>query len=186
MEQWINSFIEEHVKIVRALDKQNIAALVKLVKEARDADKQIFAIGNGGDAACASHLTVDLGKGASEGKKKRFKVFSPVDNVPWTTAIANDFSYEDIFSRQIENYCSPGDLVIAFSVSGNSPNIVKAVRRAKELGLKTAAITGDRNGKVLELADVSIIVPSKHFGNVEDVQTMISHIISYYFMENES
>ncbi|MEW6041038.1 MAG: SIS domain-containing protein [Elusimicrobiota bacterium] len=183
MKKWIDGFIGEHINIVRRLGSKKISKIITMVKKAMEQDSRIFIIGNGGDAACSSHLAVDLGKGASEGKKKRFKVFSPVDNTPWVTAIANDFSYDEIFVRQIENYCQPGDLIIAFSVSGNSPNVVKAVQRGKELGLRTVAITGDRNGKIIGLSDESLIISSKHFGHVEDVQTLVSHIIAYYFIE---
>ncbi len=185
MNKWLKDFIEEHIRVISKIDKNTIVQLIKMVKTVRDKEKQIFVIGNGGDAACSSHLAVDLGKGASINKKKRFKIFSPVDNIPWLTALGNDLGYENIFVEQIENFCQKGDLLLVFSVSGSSPNIVKAVERAKELGLKTAAVVGDRNGKLIDMVDLTIVVPSKHYGHVEDIQNIVCHIIAYYFIENE-
>lgn len=184
MKGWLKTYIEEHVRVIQSLDREKIACLIEIIKEAHDREKQIFVIGNGGSAACSSHLAVDLGKGASLGKEKRFRIFSPVDNISWLTALGNDLSYEDIFVEQIENFAYPEDLLLAISVSGNSPNIVKAVQRAKELRLKTIALVGDKNGKLIDLADLSLVIPSKHYGHVEDIQASICHMISYYFIEN--
>ncbi len=185
MKEWLRNYIEEHIKVIQSLDQEAIAYLIKIVRDVRDQDGQIFIIGNGGSAACSSHLAVDLGKGASLNKKKRFRVFSPVDNIPWLTAIGNDLSYDDIFSEQIENFASPGDLLLAISVSGSSPNLIKAIKRAKELKLKTTALVGDKNGTLINMVDLAIIIPSKHYGHVEDIQTAICHMISYSFIEEK-
>lgn len=185
MRQWLKNYIEDHIKIIQALDQERTVNLIELVKETRDLERQIFVIGNGGSAACSSHLAVDLGKGASLNKKRRFKIFSPVDHIPWLTALGNDLSYDDIFSEQIENFAQEGDLLLAISVSGSSPNLVKAVERAKHLKLKTAALVGDKNGKLINMVDLVIVIPSKHYGHVEDIQTAICHMISYYFIERE-
>jgi D-sedoheptulose 7-phosphate isomerase len=184
MHKWLNSYIEEHVKAVLALNQEGIIKLIEMIKKIRDEGHQIFIIGNGGSAACSSHLAVDLGKGASLGKEKRFRIFSPVDNVPWLTAISNDLSYEEIFSEQIKNFADEGDLLITISVSGSSPNLIRAVEVARELGLKTSAIVGDKNGRLISMVDHIVIIPSKHYGHVEDIHTIICHIISYYFIEN--
>ncbi|MDI6703323.1 MAG: SIS domain-containing protein [bacterium] len=183
MREWLSNYIAEHTRVIQSLDQDAVVSLIEMVKDVRSEDHQIFVIGNGGSAACSGHLAVDLGKGASFGKEKRFRVFSPVDNVSWLTAIANDLSYEDIFSEQIENFASPGDLLLAISVSGSSPNLVKAVDRAKSLGLKTSAIVGDKNGILINMVDHVIIVPSRHYGHVEDIHTAICHMIAYYFIE---
>ncbi|MEW6618867.1 MAG: SIS domain-containing protein [bacterium] len=185
MRPWLKNYIEDHIKIIQALDQERTANLIELVKETRDLERQIFVIGNGGSAACSSHLAVDLGKGASLNKKRRFRIFSPVDHIPWLTALGNDLSYDDIFSEQIENFAQEGDLLLAISVSGSSPNLVKAVERAKHLKLKTAALVGDKNGKLINMVDLVIVIPSKHYGHVEDIQTAICHMISYYFIERE-
>ncbi|MBU2567230.1 MAG: SIS domain-containing protein, partial [Elusimicrobia bacterium] len=157
MNKWIDEYIEQHKKIISGLNKDIIIKLIEAIKKTRDEGRQIFIIGNGGDAAIASHLGVDLGKGGSLGKKKRFRVFVPSDNVPWLTAIANDLSYEDVFVEQIENFARPDDFLLALSVSGSSPNIVKAIKRAKEIGMGTAAIVGDRQGKVIDMVDMAVV-----------------------------
>jgi len=185
MREWLRNYIEQHIEAIQSLDHEAIATLIEMIKEVRDQDGQIFIIGNGGSAACSSHLTVDLGKGASLGKEKRFRIFSPVDNTPWFTALGNDLSYEDVFSEQIENFARVGDLLLAISVSGSSPNLVKAVNRAKILGLKTSAIVGDKSGRLINIVDHIVIIPSKHYGHVEDIHTAICHMISYYFIEKE-
>jgi len=185
MRKWLKSYIDGHIKALQSVDEKAIACLIKMVEEIREQDGQIFVIGNGGSAACSSHLTVDLGKGASLNKRKRFRVFSLVDNTPWVTALGNDLSYEDIFAEQIENFAKQGDLLLAISVSGSSPNLIKAVERAKHLKLKTAALVGDKDGKLINMVDMVIVIPSKHYGHVEDIQSAICHMISYYFIENE-
>jgi D-sedoheptulose 7-phosphate isomerase len=185
MKEWLSLYIKEHVKIINALNCKAIAILIDMIKDVRDSGSQIFVIGNGGSAACSSHLAVDLGKGASLGKQKRFRIFSPVDNTSWLTAIGNDLSYEDVFCEQIENFANSGDLLVAISVSGNSPNLIKTVQRARKKALRTAAIVGDKNGKLIGMVDHVIIIPSRHYGHVEDIHTIICHMISYYFMEME-
>lgn len=185
MNKWIDEYIEQHKKIISGLNKDIIIKLIEAIKKTRDEGRQIFIIGNGGDAAIASHLGVDLGKGGSTGKSKRFRVFVPSDNVPWLTAIANDLSYEDVFVEQIENFARKDDFLLALSVSGSSPNVVKAIKRAKEIGMVTAAIVGDRQGKVIGMVDMAVVIPSAHFGLVEDMQSAICHMIGFYFIEKE-
>ncbi|MDI6735205.1 MAG: SIS domain-containing protein [bacterium] len=186
MKEWLKSYIDEHIKVLRSVNQEAISHLIRMIKDIREQDGQIFVIGNGGSAACSSHLAVDLGKGASLGKKKHFRVFSPVEHIPWLTALGNDLSYDDVFSEQIENFAKEGDLLLAISVSGSSPNLVKAVERAKHLKLKTAALVGDKNGKLINMVDLVIVILSKHYGHVEDIHAAICHMISYYFIENES
>jgi D-sedoheptulose 7-phosphate isomerase len=101
------------------------------------------------------------------------------------TALGNDISYDDIFSEQIENFAKEGDLLLAISVSGNSPNLLKAVEKAKRIGMKTSAIVGDKNGRLIGMVDHIIVIPSRHYGHVEDIHTAICHMISYYFIEKE-
>src|SRR4026209_2159234 len=111
--------------------------LVACLVEAFKNERQIFVFGNGGSAANASHFATDLGKGASDKLGKRFRCLSLNDNVSWMTALGNDYSYEDVFSRQLMNYGGRGDVAMALSVSGNSPNVVKGLQWAHDNGLKT-------------------------------------------------
>jgi D-sedoheptulose 7-phosphate isomerase len=146
-------------------------------------DAQIFAIGNGGSAANASHFATDLGKGASDKLQRRIRVQSLTDNVAWITALGNDYSYEDSFKRQLENFAREGDFLIAASVSGNSPNLVRAFEWANETGLETVAIVGAKRGQLAEISKQVIVVDDTHYGRVEDVQMHILHMLCYAFME---
>src|SRR5206468_10603937 len=129
-----------------------VAVIIERFRAALQEDRQIFVFGNGGSAANASHFATDLGKGASDKLGKRFRVLSLNDNASWMTALGNDYAYEDVFVRQMMNYGKPGDLVLAMSVSGNSPNVVKAVEWAKKNGLHSIALVGGKRGKLTEIA----------------------------------
>ena len=162
-------------------------AMVYQVREAlgvaREAGKQVFVCGNGGSSSTASHMANDLGKGASQSGGAPFKITALTDNVAWMTALANDMSYEDVFVEQLRNFASAGDVLIAISGSGNSPNVLKAVELANERGLTTVGWTGFDGGRLATIVDLSIVVGSHHMGRVEDVHVILMHLVCYYFME---
>ena len=185
-ETWITDYLTAQQRAVEALDPAAISALVDTLRVAHKEGKQVLVCGNGGSAANASHFVTDLGKSASDKLAKRFRVFSLNDCVSWMTAIGNDYSYEDVFLRQLENYGVAGDVLIAISVSGNSPNVVKALEWAKSHGLHTIALVGGNRGRAAELADQVIAVADTHYGRVEDVQMHILHMMCYAFVENPS
>ena len=106
------------------------------------------------------------------------------DNVSWMTALGNDYAYEDIFVRQLENYGRAGDLLLVMSVSGNSPNVVKAVEWANKNGLQTAALVGGKRGRLAEISGQTIVINDAHYGRAEDAQMGICHLLCYAFMEN--
>ena len=106
------------------------------------------------------------------------------DNTSWITAIGNDYSYDDVFVRQLENYGRKGDLAIGVSVSGNSPNAVKALEWSKKSGLHTLALVGAKRGRMAEIADQAIVIDSTHYGRVEDAEMGILHMLCYAFVEN--
>src|SRR6267378_4426953 len=106
------------------------------------------------------------------------------DNVSWMTALANDYSYEDAFVGQLQNYGRPGDLALGISVSGNSPNCVKALEWARKNGLQTVALVGAKRGRMAEIAEQSITINDTHYGRVEDAQMAICHMLCYAFIEN--
>lgn len=141
-------------------------------------DRQVFMIGNGGSAANASHFSQDLNKGAIESSSasKRFRAVSLTDNVPFLTALANDEGYDSVFSGQLKTLGRPGDLLVAFSVSGNSRNVLRAVEHANGHGMRTIGITGRSGGRLAELAQESVRVPSDDFGVVETVHSAIFHL----------
>ena len=149
-------------------------------------NRQVFVFGNGGSAANSSHCATDLGKGASDKLTRRFRVLSLNDNVSWLTALGNDYSYDEVFVRQLENYGRQGDIAISMSVSGNSPNCIKALEWAGKNGLVTIALVGAKKGRMAEIADHVLVVNDTHYGRVEDAHMGICHMLCYAFMEHPS
>ncbi|MHC1764387.1 MAG: SIS domain-containing protein [Verrucomicrobiia bacterium] len=184
MQQWISDYLQRQKAALDSIPKEAVANLIVLFKKALDEDRQIFVFGNGGSAANASHFVTDLGKGASDKLRKRFRCLSLNDNVSWMTALGNDYCYEDVFVRQLENYGRPGDIVFVMSVSGNSPNLVRGVEWAAKNKLTTIALVGGKRGKLATLAEHVIVIDSEHYGRVEDAQMGICHMLCYAFMEN--
>lgn len=190
MQAWISAYLEAQKRAVDSVRPADVEAIVTTLRGAYERDAQVFACGNGGNAANCSHFVTDFGKNASEAMKKefgekgrKFRVMTLNDNLPWITAIGNDYAYEDVYWRQLENYARPGDVLITSSVSGNSPNLVKVLAWAKEHKLHTIALVGAKRGKCAELADQVIVVEDTHYGRVEDVQMHILHMACYAFVE---
>jgi D-sedoheptulose 7-phosphate isomerase len=161
-----------------------VAALIETLRQGLREDRQIFVFGNGGSAANASHFAVDLGKGASDKMAKRFRVLSLNDNTAWLTALGNDYAYEDVFAGQLQNYAKPGDIALGISVSGNSPNCVKALEWSRKNGLRTVALVGAKRGRMADVAEQVLVINDTHYGRVEDAQMGICHLLCYAFMEN--
>ena len=180
--EFIRGYLAELDATLRALPQGQVADLIDAIRDARDRDAQIFVVGNGGSAATASHFAVDLGKGASLGAERRFRVLSLTDNVPWITALGNDLSYEDVFVEQLRNYARPGDLLLAFSGSGNSENVIRAVRHANSIGCRTIGLAGYAGGRLREEAQECLVVSADHMGRIEDGHFVIQHLVVYYFM----
>ena len=184
MKPWISDYLTRQKAALDSIPADAVARLVELLQSALREDRQIFVFGNGGSAANASHFATDLGKGASDKIGKRFRVLSLNDNASWMMALANDFSYEEVFAGQLQNYGRPKDIVLGISVSGNSPNCIKAFTWAKANGLHTVALVGARRGRMAELAEQAIVINDTHYGRVEDAQMAICHMLCYAFIEN--
>ena len=184
MNDWIQGYITAQKAAHDSIPVAAVAELIEKLHAALNEDRQIFVFGNGGSAANASHFATDLGKLASDKVGKRFRVLSLNDNVGWLTALANDYAYEDVFVGQLQNYGRAGDLVLGLSVSGNSPNCVKALEWAKKNGLHTVALVGARRGRMAEIAEQVIVINDTHYGRVEDAQMGICHMACYAFVEN--
>lgn len=182
--QWIAGYLNAQKAAHDSIPHDAVARLIQLLHQALKEDRQIFVFGNGGSAANASHFATDLGKGASDKLGKRFRVMSLNDNVSWMTALANDYAYEDVFAGQLQNYGRPGDIAMGLSVSGNSPNCVKALRWARQHGLQTVALVGAKRGAMAEAAEHVIVIQDTHYGRVEDAQMGICHLLCYAFMEH--
>ena len=169
--------------LLATIDPEPIDAFADLLYEARRDDKRVFIFGNGGSAYNASHHVTDLVKTASVDGGKRLQAFSLVDNYGMTTALGNDLSYEDTFVFPLESYARPGDIAVAISCSGNSPNIVKACRWAKEHGLTLVALSGFQGGKMAQYADIHINVPHDNYGIIEDLHLSVGHIVTQCIYE---
>ena len=186
--QTASQFAKDYLTGLKSvLDRLPLDVLEKLftvIEKAHAAGQQIFVIGNGGSAATASHMMNDLNKGTlghkGDAPWKRFKVIALTDNVSLMTAWANDTDYNTVFSEPLKNLANRGDVLIAISASGNSPNIITAVEVAKQLGVKVLGLGGFTGGKLAQLADVCVVVPSNDYGPVEDVHMIIDHILVGY------
>jgi D-sedoheptulose 7-phosphate isomerase len=158
-----------------------------LFERAHAQERTVFVIGNGGSAATASHMMNDLNKGTlghkGDATWKRFKVIALTDNVSLMTAWANDTNFNTVFSEPLKNLANRGDVLIAISASGNSPNIIAAVEVAKQLGLTVLGLGGFTGGKLAQRADVCFVVPSSGYGPVEDVHMILDHILTGYLYE---
>ncbi|MBO56231.1 MAG: sugar isomerase [Verrucomicrobiales bacterium] len=183
MREWIANYIEAEKAALDSIPIEKVESIILKFKEAHAEGRQIFLFGNGGSASNASHFATDLGKGSSDVLGKRFKVLSLNDNVSWMSAIGNDYSYEDVYLRQLENYGQAGDIALTMSVSGSSPNLVKAFEWANANGLHTIALVGGKRGKLAELANETIVIDDIHYGRAEDCQMGIAHMLCYAFME---
>jgi len=180
---WIADYVTAQDRAIRSVPAAEIAAAIEVVKKAGREGRRIFVCGNGGNAANAAHFTTDLGKNASAAAPRPFKVLCIADNTAWMTAIGNDFTFDDVFVRQLTNHAEKGDLLILSSVSGNSPNLVAACQWAREHGLETLALVGGKRGKVAPLADHLLVIEEGHYGRVEDAQMNILHMICYAVCE---
>jgi D-sedoheptulose 7-phosphate isomerase len=159
------------------LDPAQVENLSGLIDAAYEAGRFVFLIGNGGSGANASHLCEDLAKCTLRDydRQRRLKILSLTDNTPWVTAVANDISYEHVFLEQLKNLASPGDLLIAISGSGNSPNILRAVEWANANGMTTVGITGFNGGKLRPMAHHSLHVAVDDMGVVESLHQVVFH-----------
>jgi D-sedoheptulose 7-phosphate isomerase len=163
------------------VDRDEIRQMADLIYAAWDNEKFVFIFGNGGSGTTATHMSEDLGKSSlrecdlNDETKKRLKVMSLTDNLGWILAVGNDCGYDQIFVQQLMNYGSPGDLVIAISGSGNSPNVLNAVDWANRHGLVTFGLTGFGGGKLKQMQQAGIYVPLADMGMVESIHLCLFH-----------
>ena len=162
MKEIINSFLEEQNICIKEIQKDHktIQNIIKILITARKTKKKIFVMGNGGSGSTASHLVSDLLKTAMTKGDTRFSAISLVDNVPVILAWANDSSYDRIFSEQVKNHISKGDILIGFSGSGASQNVLNAFSVGKKNGAICIGFTGMNGGKFPKICDICLIVPS--------------------------
>jgi len=175
-----HSYFGYVTQLIQGIDLSALEQVVNNLRSARERGACVYIMGNGGSAATASHFANDLGKAAKKSGKPPIRAFCLTDNVPWLTALANDEGYENVFAGQLDNHLRLGDVVIAISASGNSPNLVRAVELAKSRGATTIGILGFDGGTLRQMVDMLLLVPSKtgRYGPVEDVHLILEHVIT--------
>lgn len=178
-----SAYIDYLSQVLKRIDVGEIARFVETLLDARARSASIFFIGNGGSAATASHFANDLAIG-TQSYEKPFRAISLADNQAIVTAVANDCGYEEVFVRQLRILGRPGDVVVAISASGNSPNLLRAFEYAGSAQIKRVAITGFDGGRMKAMADQGIHVPTapKEYGPAEDAHMMLDHLVGAYLM----
>ena len=171
----ITTYFEREKAALDAISKEDLNTLMNVLMQAKDEGRTIFVMGNGGSAATASHYVCDFNKGISYGKEKMFKFICLNDNIPTMMAYANDLSYADIFAGPLKNFMQPGDIVIGISGSGNSENVVRAIKYANENGGVSVGITGYSGGKVKQLSKYNVHVPVDDMQIAEDLHMVLDH-----------
>lgn len=180
------AYLRRSAAVLSGISADELSQLIEVLHGARIARRQVFTCGNGGSATTASHFAAGLSKEGSWEQPVRFRALALTDNVAWLTALANDTDYGRVFVEQLKNYAQPDDVLIAFSASGNSNNVLRAVEWANEHGLTTVGITRRSGGKLGALVAVCVSVGTDHMGHVEEGHFLIQHLITYYFMEAEA
>ena len=165
----------EVADVAAAIDIACLERVAVMLLTCQARGRVVFVVGNGGSAATASHFACDLSKGTRRDGPPTFHVVSLTDNVPLLTAWANDSGYERVFSEQLTALARPGDLLVAISASGNSPNVVAAVAAARSCGMGVVGFTGSSGGRLPHLVDVVVNVPSDRIEVVEDAHLIVAH-----------
>jgi D-sedoheptulose 7-phosphate isomerase len=175
LQTMLRDYWDEVADVAAAIDLACLerAAILLLTCQARG--RVVFVVGNGGSAATASHFACDLSKGTRRDGPPTFHVVSLTDNVPLLTAWANDSGYERVFSEQLTALARPGDLLVAISASGNSPNVVAAVDAARSCGMGVVGLSGRSGGRLVNMVDALVSVPSDRIEVVEDAHLIVAH-----------
>ncbi|MCL4441778.1 MAG: SIS domain-containing protein [Firmicutes bacterium] len=176
-------YISELKAVVDKISLKEFEKIIEVLFKAYKDGKTVYILGNGGAASMSSHMACDLGKGTltntMNNLEKRFRVISLTDNVATMTAFSNDISFDDVFTQQLRNYITAGDVVIGISGSGNSLNVIQALAYAKQEGATTICLLGFyTGGNALQFADYAIVVQSKNYGIIEDLHLSLSHMLT--------
>lgn len=169
----------------QSLDLDALARVAAVVEEAQAKGRFIWVCGNGGSAASAAHVGCDFGKTASHAPAKPLKAVSLSDNTAFMTAIGNDLSFDETFSRQLENVAAAGDVVILITGSGNSANLLRAAELSRARGAKVVGLLGFDGGKLKALCDESLLIPSDQYGVIEDMHMAVAHILTFYLKQKK-
>lgn len=183
MERQMDAYFTRLSQAVEAIPRELVVALGETLFRAYRDGKQVFTLGNGGSSSTASHMAADLAKNTIGPNMKRFRIVSLNDNAAIMTALANDLGYDNVFVEQLTNLVHAGDVLIAVSASGNSPNVLKAMRYAQMRSAEVVGLLGFDGGAAAALADIAVVVASHHYGVVEDAHMILNHVLVDYFRE---
>lgn len=179
----INNYFSEIEQMMRNISLLHLQKILHQLEQAYYNNHRIFLMGNGGSAATASHLALDLAKNTIAPGTRRLKAISLTDHISLITAWSNDTAYEHIFAEQMINLVEPGDIIIGISTSGNSPNIINGIAQAKKSRAYTIGLLGANGGKVKTMVDAYILAPGKNIEQEEDAHMILAHIIVRYMRE---
>lgn len=179
--EFLKNYLAELNNILSTIDTKEFEVFIEELTGAYKRQSNIFICGNGGSAATAAHFVCDINKGVSFGKEKRFRVICLSDNIPTLMAYANDVSYDSIFIEQLKNFMNTNDLVVGVSGSGNSENVLRAIRYGNENGGRTFGICGCGGGKLKDIAQKSLVINSNDMQKVEDSHLIILHCVMQWF-----
>ena len=173
----VRAYLDELRSVLSNLDTAEIWDVITVLLRAYRDRASIFVLGNGGSASTASHFACDLGKNVPGPSGRRFKVVALTDNISVITAWANDTNFDRVFAEQLENLVEAGDVVVAISGSGNSPNVLRAAELARDRGATTVGFTGFEGGRLKPLCDVCVVVPSDQMEQIEDAHLALQHLV---------
>ena len=179
----INTYFAELEQMLRDISQAHLQNILSLLEDAYRNGHRIFIMGNGGSAATASHFALDLAKNTIMPGAPRVKAISLTDHVPLITAWSNDTAYEHIFAEQLANMIEPGDLVIGISASGNSLNVINALKVAKKSRAATIGLLGAKGGRIKQLVDAYVLAPGQNIEQEEDAHLILAHIITRHMRE---
>lgn len=179
----ITNYFSELEQMMQAISLSDLQAVLSILEEAYHNGHRIFVMGNGGSAATASHFALDLAKNTIMPGAPRLKAISLTDHVPLITAWSNDTHYEHIFAEQLANLIEPGDVVIGISASGNSPNVINAVKLARQSRAATIGLLGATGGKLKSIVDAAVLAPGQNIEQEEDAHMILAHVITRHMRE---
>jgi D-sedoheptulose 7-phosphate isomerase len=187
IKNYLQDYVGRLTDIINKIDAEKLGHIITAFVEAFKKGNTIYVIGNGGSAATASHMQADFSFFVRYFTKFRPRIIALTDNVPIMTAVGNDTSFEDIFVEQMRGIFTKGDVLIAISASGNSPNLVKAAEFANSLGGTTIAFTGFTGGKLREISKIPLYTPNPKgdYGPIEDVHMILNHVMVNYLSKDE-
>ncbi len=182
----VDTYLIDLQDTLNQLPKAKIQEAIDLLIEARTERRQVFIMGNGGSASTATHFVCDLAKNTRHPDMPNFRVIGLTDNMAIFSALANDEGYENVFSQQLASFVEADDIVIGISASGNSANVLNAIELGNRMGAMTIGMTGFDGGRLRNMVDIDIHVPSDCIEHVEDIHLMLEHLICKAIKESDT